>query len=448
MKPTAPLLILLAVAATAHATPITIWVNDFSTLDGVTVPDPNVQPYLYDGGAWVDCLADGPCSHILEIQMCDLQAEQAYDLTYGNITIELQVEGDGLIPDESSSVWARFYSRVWNDDTGQWEFSGSQHYFYQVENTSETYGFGPGWQTFVRDLDDWDETDACGPFYSDQVYKFRLDYLPFAVPPYRLGISHCEIVAPECPHDLDGDDDVDLADLALLLGEYGCAPTTTVLYDSDGFEAFNNGDIDGQDGWQNVGNDSTGIVMDDPTGGGMGKVVQMDATNGTGGLVAIQRLIDTPVTTDIVIYDWDQYREDLGDNVWLCDDVYYDGWWAIQWDISDPYTTSAAYWPGPGAQIHEDVWEHVCYELNLDTGKARVQVDGGDWSDDAVFETDDMKGVELEISDTGIEGNGAVYFDNLLVSVRQTCAIDYDEDGDTDLSDLAVLLASYGCGTE
>ena len=106
MRPSTCFLVALAAVASAGATPITIWVNDFSTLDGVTVPDPNVEPYLYDGGAWVDCLADGPCSHILEVQMCDLQAEQAYDLTYGNITIELQVEGEPL--DHAGGIESQF----------------------------------------------------------------------------------------------------------------------------------------------------------------------------------------------------------------------------------------------------------------------------------------------------------------------------------------------------
>ena len=442
------LCVVVAAVGTAGATPITIWLNDFDTLDGVTVRDPVTGPYLYDGGAWGDVPYGVEGYMIMDVDMCDLQADEAYDMSIGDLTITLQMEGDWLIPDLWTGFWVRFYSRVWNDDTSQWDFSGSQNYFYEVVHTSETFGFGPGWQTFTRDVDSWDETNGWGPFYKEQVYKFRIDCVTwgFDLTPYRFGISYLDIIAPECPDDLDGDDDVDLADLAALLSEYGCVPTTTVLYNSGGFEALNNGDIDGQDSWQNVGNDSTGTVMDDPTGGGMGKVVHMDATDSTGGLVAIERLIDTPVTTDTVIYEWDQYRDDLGDNVWICDDAWYDGWWAVQWDITDPHTTSAAGWPGPGAEIHAAVWEHVRYELNLDDGKARVQVDAGPWSEYANFETDDMKGVEFEINDTEIEGNGAIYFDNVTMAVFATCPVDYDEDGDTDLADLAQLLSSYGCG--
>jgi hypothetical protein len=293
------------------------------------------------------------------------------------------------------------------------------------------------------------ETDGWGPFYSDQVYKFRLDYVAWNWPAgERLGISHCEIVAPECPNDLDGDDDVDLADLAALLGDYGCTPTITALYDAGGFEAFTPGDVDGQDGWEVVSGDGPHAIVDDPTGGGMGQVVMLDAIDGTDERIGIQRLIDTPVTTGTVIYEWDQYREDLGDNVWICDDLDYDGWWAVQWEFSDPHTTSAAGWPGPGAEIHASVWEHVEYELNVDEQQARVRVAGGPWSDYANFVTDDINGIEFEISDTTTAGNGALYLDNVTMSVSTPCPIDYDADGDTDLADLAELLGSYGCGTE
>ena len=224
-------IVALYVVGTVGATPITIWVNDFSTLGGVSCPTPDCEPYLYDGGAWVDS-DSGQAT--MDVEMCDLQSEQAYDLSRGDITMELQVEGDYLDPGEFTSVWARFYSRVWNDDTEQWEFSGWRNYHFIVEHTSQLQGFGPGWQVFTLDVDDWD--GGSGPFHPDQVYMFRLDGMLWD-PPARLGISHCEIVAPECPNDLDGDDDVDLADLAALLSEYGCTPSQSecaIDYDDDG----------------------------------------------------------------------------------------------------------------------------------------------------------------------------------------------------------------------
>ena len=447
MKKLACILVVAGVVGMAGADWYTAYVNDFSTLDGVSVrcgtyPTACCENLrLEDGGAVADAITIGYA--IMDIDMDPINGiniDPPIDFRYGEFDITLEWYGEWWIPEEVVGFWIRIYSRMWNGT--EWVYGGQQNYFFEVEQ-AET---GPNWQLFTRAVEDWDESQPA--FDPTQVYKFRVDSVVWGegLIPYSFGIDHFELRVPECPNDLDGDDDVDLADLAYLLSEYGCSPVETTLYDAGGFEGFNDGDIDGQDNWQNVGNDSTGTIMDDPTGGGMGKVVHMDATDGTTGLVAIQRLIDTPVTSDVVVYEWDQYRDDLGDNVWLCDDLYYDGWWAVQWDITDPHTTSAAGWPGPGAEIHAAVWEHVRYELNLDDGKARVQVDGGDWSEYANFATDDMKGVEFEINDTEIEGNGAIYFDNVTMSVFSICAIDYDNDGDTDLADLAELLGSYGCG--
>jgi hypothetical protein len=439
MRLSACLLTVLTVVTTSSATPITIWVNDFSTLDGVSTPDPNVEPYLYDGGAWVDGL--GYC--IMEVQMCDLQAEQAYDLTHGELTVELQVEGDGLFPDVASGVWLRFFSRTWNEDAGAWELGGRQEYYYQVENTSETYNFGPGWQTFVRDLNDWDQTNAGGTFHSDQVYKFRLDSLPYGIPPYRLGISLCEIVAPECPNDLDGDDDVDLSDLALLLSEYGCQASTTTLYDSGGFESFVPGDLEGQDGWEALCGAGLHQIIVDPTGGDMGQILQLDAAY-TDDLVAVQRLLGVPVIDGAIIYDWDQYRPDLDENIWVCDDYAYDGWWSLEWDQTGD-VVPAPQWGG-GIPLTADIWQHIRFNLDLTNETAAVNVDGGEplsvgWT------FDEINGIEFEIqgTDAGAD-HGPVYLDNVVVTLREACPIDYDGDGDTDLADLAELLASYGCG--
>lgn len=439
------LALVAAVVGTASATPITIWMNDFDTLDGVTVVDPVTGPYLYDGGAWGDVPADVEGYMTMYVEMCDLQAEEAFDMSIGDITVTLQMEGDWLIPDETTGFWIRFLSRVWNEDLGEWEFSGSQNYYYDVEHTSELYSFGPGWQTFTRDVDSWDETDGWGTFYDDQVYKFRIDCVTWGydLTPYRFGVSYLDIVVPECPDDLDGDDDVDLADLAALLGEYGCTPDDTDLYNSGGFEAFTLGDLNGQDGWEAIYGDGLHQIIDDPTGAGMGQVLELDADH-TDDLIAVQRLLDTPVTDEVVVYAWDQYRPDLDENVWICDDYAYDGWWAIEWDQTADISPGPQY--GNGVPLTAGVWEHVIFELNLTDGTAMVTVD--DSEPVLINHTfDDIKGIELEIQGTDEGDNhGPIYFDNVVVKQRQICPIDYDEDGDTDLADLAQLLGSYGCG--
>jgi hypothetical protein len=437
------LLVVLAVVGTASATPITIWMNDFDTLDGVTTRAPVSAPYLYDGGAWGDVPLDVTGYMVMDIQMCDLQAEQAYDMTYGDITITLQMEGDWLIPDETTGFWVRFYSRAWNGT--EWAFSGGQNYFYDVEHTSELYGFGPGWQTFTRSVDDWNETDWLGPYYSDQIYKFRVDCVTWdpGLTPYRFGISYLDIVAPECPDDIDGDDDVDLADLAMLLGEYGCMPVESALYDTAGFEAFSPGDLNGQDGWEAVIGAGLHQIIADPTASGMGQVLELDAAF-TDDLIAVQRLLDAPVTDNIIVYEWDQYRPDLDENIWMCDDYNYDGWWSLQWDQTLDIVPGPIW--GGGIPLTAGVWQHIRFDLDLTNGSASVSVDG---SDPATmnYTFDDIKGIELEIQGTDAgTGQGPIYFDNLVVKLRQICPIDYDEDGDTDLSDLAQLLGSYGCG--
>jgi hypothetical protein len=459
MKRFLPLLVVVAMVGTARATPITIWMNDFDTLDGVTVRTPVIGPYLYDGGAWGDVPLDVTGYMVMDVEMCDLQAEQAYDMTYGDITITLQIEGDWLIPDETTGFWVRFYSRAWNGT--EWVFSGAQNYAYDVEQTSELYGFGPGWQTFTRSVDDWNETNYWGPFYPDQVYKFRVDCVTWdpGLTPYRFGISYLDIVAPECPNDLDDDDDVDLADLAILLGEYGCnSYTITPVFDTNGFEDYDYGDLPGQDGFQDMSSDAhpgdpyvviPPQVIDDPTGSGMGKVVEMDPPHDPddySGWSGFYRPLDAPATTGVFSIVWDQYRPDGGDNVWISDDPNWDGWWSIEWDSSGAGSISTYEWQEFIA-LTFNTWQHIQYKYDLDNDVVILVVD------DIVKQVsygdpDGIEGLYMDITDTFVEGDGPIYIDNLKIGTLNAldCDIDYDDDGDTDLADLAELLGEYGCG--
>jgi hypothetical protein len=379
-------------------------------------------------------------------------------MTYGDITIELEMEGEWLIPDEITTFWVRFYSRAWNGT--EWAFSGGQNYAFEVEQTSELYGFGPGWQTFTRSVDDWNETNWQGTFYPEEVYKFRVDCVTWdaGLTPYRFGISYMDIVAPECPDDLDGDDDVDLADLATLLGVYGCdAKTLTPIFDSGGFESYAYGDLPGQSGFEDQSYDEhpedelivpMPQVIDDPTGGGMGKVVEMDPPHDPAdysGWTGFWLPLGQTIGTGVVAIEWDQYRPDTGDNVWMSYDLDWDGWWAIEWDSGgmSAYEWQELRWPTI------DVWQHIRYTFDLDNQMARLEIDG-DPREAAIPDDAGLEGLYMDITDTFVEGDGPLYLDNLKIGTLPAweCAVDYDEDGDTDLADLAELLGSYGCGTE
>lgn len=260
---------------------------------------------------------------------------------------------------------------------------------------------------------------------------------------------------PPCAADVDDDGDTDLGDLAALLAEYRCDEAiVTVAFDTDGFEAptYNLGWLPGQQGWVSETNDpdpndayiyEDPNVINDPTGAGMGQVVKIDPADGDplGGWSGASRLLDSPVSGAVVTMEWDQYRADLGDNFWVADGVW-DGWWAIQWDSASPQAASAAYWSGWVA-LTAVQWQHVIYTIDLGTKVATVNVDGVEES--AYFGDDDVDGFYMDLTSTFIAGDGPLYMDNLVITYTDICPIDFDDDGKTDLSDLAFMLADYNC---
>jgi len=440
----------LALAGVASAEWYTAYVNTFDSLDGVTSPEPGCEPYLYDGGAWVDCAI----MYVMMDPVNGINIDPPIDFTYGDLTVTLQWYSEDWIPGEFVSFWLRLYSRGWDESGGEWVLSGIQNYFYVVEVSGP--GGGPGWQTWTRPVGDYDETDFWGPFIDDQVYKFRIDAGPPPVAPYSFGISHFELVVPECPEDLDGDDDVDLSDLAVLLSNYGCTPTPpTPYYSTDGFEAYELGDLPGQDGWEDDTDPNTyGMVqvIDDPTGAGMGKVILLDPpgiANGT--WQGAVRVIDPPPTERYVVIEWDQYRTGLGDNVWVADSLFFDGWWVIQWDGNGQ---ASCLFFSFGVPLTAGQWQHVMYILDTVEHTATVDIDGERYTGPSEMPDTEINGIVFEVEPTEYGGeDGPMYIDNLVVGqgafvlgcTREDG--DYDGDGDVDLADLATLLSVYGCPT-
>jgi hypothetical protein len=444
---------LLVLVATANATPIVVWYNDFSTLDGVHTYAPLGAPYLANGGVMADIGPDdtGYFSFFVYFDEGAADPQQGvaiHNEGEGEIEIALRWDPDpddpNWYPETPITFWLRLYSSKPDpNNPTDWVFSGAQNYDFLVEPAI-------GWNYYVYDINDWKETDFWGPFDPDHVYGFQLDYVVWTSDyhPCSIGLDETRFLVPECPRDLTGDDMVTLADLAELLGAYGCDESAEqTAYDTAGFEGFDLGDLNGQDGWEAIYGAGLHQIINDPTGGGHGQVLELDAA-ATDDLIAVQWLLDTPVTKNevsLVIYEWDQYRPDLGDNIWVCDDYAYDGWWAVEWDSGTPPDVSPGPQFGGGVPLTAGVWQHIRFDLNLSAKTSSVSVDGGvPVSMNHNF--DDIKGIELECQGTDVAGDGPIYFDNVVVKFHDHCPIDYFDDGKTNLNDLAHLLGTYGCG--
>lgn len=266
-----------------------------------------------------------------------------------------------------------------------------------------------------------------------------------------VDFKNLQIIVP-CKGDLTGDNNTDLSDLALILSTYGCDSNPQTQWDSGGFESYSTGIITGQNGWTSTtfanGGDPNvyvdGTIVADPTGGGHGKVLKLDAPNGDmNGWVGEMILLSTPIEAGKAIIEWDQYRDDLSDNIWYSDDGSYGGWWSLQWDQSQKAHADGTF--GPGAPLTAAVWQHVKYTFTIATGVVEVNVDGNKASGSTTDTS--IAGIELEDQTTPTAGHGAIYFDNLKISHAVDCVGDFTGDGVVSLGDLAYILADYGCLT-
>lgn len=448
--------------AAAGATPYTAYVNDFSTLDGIVITEPLTGPYLAEGGAWGDAPWDFSGYGRMRIYLDpvnQINTQNPLDFTYGDFTIRLQWTSEFYIPDETVTFFFRAYSRQWNETTQQWELAGQQNYAFSVIQGPP--GGPPGWQEWIVNVNDWTESQ---PNYNpEQVYLFVLDAIVWdqSLTPWSWGIEHFELIVPECPRDLDGDDDVDLSDLADLLSDYGCdSVTIDAWYDSMGFESFTLGDLPGQQGFIDMTSDDDPSdpyvvlppqIIDDPTGSGMGKVIKMDPDHDPGdgefsGWSGFYKALDAPATSGYFSIAWDQYRTDGGDNVWIADDSSFDTWWAIEWDSSGSGAISTYEW-NEFIPLTFNVWQHIQYKYDLDTGIVVLLVDDV-VKEYAFADTDGIEGLYMDITDSFVVGDGPIYIDNLRMGALSDwdCPVDYDQNGLTNLADLADLLSVYGCG--
>lgn len=154
------------------------------------------------------------------------------------------------------------------------------------------------------------------------------------------------------------------------------------LYDAGGFEGFALGDLPGQFGWvaDNADGDDGGTpvpyppvqVVADPTGAGRGNVLEFNPGGTFGGWQGAA-VGYGPNTEPIVTVQWDQWRADTNDNVWLADAIAFDGWWSIQWDTNASIHTVGF---SDGLALTTGVWQTIQYTFDFDADTVTLSVDG------------------------------------------------------------------------
>lgn len=149
---------------------------------------------------------------------------------------------------------------------------------------------------------------------------------------------------------------------------------SAAVYESGGFEALLPGSILGQDDWvedTDQGYDPVQVI-DDPTGEGMGQVLEFDPPGTGGGWQGIARSFAAELGQDgdeTITIEWDQWRGDLDDNFWYADDPDFSRWWAMQWDQNGSAFARNYNAPMP---LSTGVWQHLTYTLDLAAGTSTV----------------------------------------------------------------------------
>jgi len=196
---------------------------------------------------------------------------------------------------------------------------------------------------------------------------------------FAVDVTNGNEAPPPCE---DVDDGPIYIDNVVIKAGWSADSLTTVL-DVGGFESYPLGDIDsnGNPGgsgtvtwdanyWNSV--NGRAQIVDVSGIGGTGKAIWLDAfqgcyTDSMGITAAIPNLNTYPH----VVVEWDQYRPDLWDNVFMDEDMTRDGWFALQWDVAS--ATHAVGYDGAVPLVPEK-WQRVKYKFNYTTYEVKATV--------------------------------------------------------------------------
>ncbi len=203
-----------------------------------------------------------------------------------------------------------------------------------------------------------------------------------------------------------------------------------IALDVGGFEGYTPGTIVGQVNsaqggtglrdatWVEVGN-LTGVldIIADPTGAGKGQILSMDVPGSCDqGITAVWAQFDKILNGDglvnsngTIVIEFDQYRTDQGDTIWMSHSADYGQWWSYQPAQGGTITTK--HWGPPGVSITTGQWQHITFTFDLLNGTITVS-NGVDTSapvdidfagQDPVFD-----GFEFEVQDSPAVDNPAL----------------------------------------
>jgi hypothetical protein len=141
---------------------------------------------------------------------------------------------------------------------------------------------------------------------------------------------------------------------------------------STNFESFVLGPVNGQYGWvnDNVGDSAVApVIVNDPTGGGHGKVLRIDPPTDeldyawSGAFRACGNLVAEGATKFEL--SWDQWRTGFADTLWIVENPDLTGWQAQEWHGAI-YPISTDVLPSAALTAHQ--WQNIRLAFDVQAG--------------------------------------------------------------------------------